>query len=152
MNNISSRFHSWTKKKAGKLSKAPKLASLPPTREAFELNVKRGHCQAAIWKYALLADPPNIDETDYGYDRIDDYKTLEPTMLPPGVEVVPPEIRKLISCGCKANEPCGKGNCTCRATNMGCSVFCKCTNNQCRNPFTTKTRANSESEEDDNGI
>ena len=100
------RYRAWTKKKAGKLTSAPKLASLPPTTEVFELNVKRAHLQCAIWKYALCADPPNMDETKLGYHRNEQEKTLEPTMLPANVEFIPPEIRKIIACGCQASSPC----------------------------------------------
>ena len=56
------------KKTKGSIESAPQLASLPPTKEPFELNVKRGHLQCAVWKYAMCHDPPVVDEANYGYE------------------------------------------------------------------------------------
>ena len=52
----------WTKKMANhKLNSPPKLRVLPPTKEAFEQHVYRAHLQAAIWRSALNADPPDLN-------------------------------------------------------------------------------------------
>ena len=68
-------------------------------------------------------------------------------MLPPGVEVIPPEIRKILSCNCQASGPCSKGNCTCRTANIGCSIFCKCSILQnCMNQFTVKSVESNDAE------
>ena len=53
--------------------------SLPPTNEAFELNVMRAHFQCAIWLQAMEADPPALEPTEYGW-------TKPPTTLPEGVD------------------------------------------------------------------
>ena len=72
-------------------------------------------------------------------------------MLPPGVEVIPPEVRKLLCCNCMANSPCGKGNCTCRNANIGCSIFCKCsTSKSCVNPWTVKNDKKEDDNDNDN--
>ena len=42
-----------------------------------------------------------------------------------------------MTCGCQANEPCEKGNCSCRTNKLGCSIFCKCSGKNCFNPYTT---------------
>ena len=50
-----------------KLTKAPELKSLPPTKEAFEL--LRAHIQTAIWKSANDSRPPELEPTKYGWER-----------------------------------------------------------------------------------
>ena len=50
--------------------KVPKLCSLPPTTEAFQLNVRRAHFQSAIWNRSLMQEPPNLDPTEYGWLRM----------------------------------------------------------------------------------
>ena len=85
----------------------------------------------------MCQDPPVVDETDYGYDRNPEEKTLDPTTLPPGVSIIPPEVQKILCCNCKANEPCGKGNCTCRLGGISCTIFCACYSlGTCKNPHT----------------
>ena len=130
------------KKTKGKLSSAPSLAALPPTKEAFGLNVKRAHYQCVLWKYALCCDPPTVGVTEFGYQRNEEERSLEPVMLPPDVDVIPPQIRKILSCNCQADTPCAKGNCTCRNANIGCSIFCKCyVSENCMNPLSSKPDA-----------
>ena len=138
------------KKTKGKLSSAPSLAKLPPTNDAFELNVKRAHYQCVLWKYALCCDPPDVDVTEFGYKRNEEEESLEPLMLPPEVDVIPPQIRKLLSCNCQTESPCGKGNCTCRNANIGCSIFCKCyINGKCMNPFSANLDEQDQRQEGD---
>ena len=57
----------WSKEMAKpKLTKAPKLKSLPPTKAAFELHVLRAHVQTVIWKSANDSRPPELEPTKYG--------------------------------------------------------------------------------------
>ena len=97
------------KKTKGKLTSAPSLASLPPTKESYVLNVKRGHYQCALWKYALCIDPPSVAVTDFEYLRNEEEMILEPVMLPSDVDVIPQTIRKMLSCNGQSDTPCGKG-------------------------------------------
>ena len=54
----------WSKKMAKpKLTKAPELKSLPPTKEAFELHFLRAQIQTAIWKSANDSRPPELEPT-----------------------------------------------------------------------------------------
>ena len=116
-----------------------------------EESEKRGHLQCMIWNHTMCHDPPNVDETEFGFDRNEVEESLAPTMLPPGVEVIPPEIRKILCCNCQAENPCGRGNCTCRNANIGCSIFCKCSSldSCCANPWTTKVDENEDDDEPD---
>ena len=61
--------------------------SLPPTNEAFELNVMMAHFQCAIWLHALEADPPSLDPAEYGWNKEEDM--LLPTSFPDGVDPLP---------------------------------------------------------------
>ena len=138
--NIICRYFAWMKKTKGSIKSAPQLTSLPPTKEAFKLNVNRGHLQCAVSKYAMCHEPPAVDEADYGYERNQDEKTLDPITLPMEVNFIPPEVQKILCCNCKVNEPCGKGNCTYCLGSIGCTIFCGCySQGTCKNPYTVKS-------------
>ena len=132
---LSSRYHAWFKKTSGKLSSAPKLSSLPPTNESFTQNVLRGHGQCAIWLSTPYPDPPTMDENLFGFKKDVINECLVPVTLPENVPALPPEVQKLMACGCSADEPC-KGACSCKTLKLGCTEFCKCYG-QCHNPYTS---------------
>jgi len=53
------RVDVWSMKMAKRnVTAAPQLKNLPPTTEAFEMNVRRAHIQTAIWKSACEVEPP----------------------------------------------------------------------------------------------
>ena len=61
-NLASLRFKVWKgKTRRASLVSSPKLMSLPPTSEAFELNVQRAHFKACIWLNCQDPDPPKMD-------------------------------------------------------------------------------------------
>ncbi len=72
----------WAMKVGQCMAAAPKLASLPPTNEAFNENVARAHLQVAVWRNALQPDPPAIEPIAYGWSLEEGSKTLIPTTLP----------------------------------------------------------------------
>ena len=49
------------------MTRVPKLASLPPTSEAFSENVKRAHLRTFVWKNALQLHPQKLDPTYCGW-------------------------------------------------------------------------------------
>ncbi len=55
----------WANKVGQSVAAATKLASLPPTNEAFNENVAGAHLQVAVWGNALQPDPPAIDPTAF---------------------------------------------------------------------------------------
>ena len=57
----------WANKVGQSVVGEPKLASLPPTNEAFNENVARAHVQVAVWRNALQPDQPAIDPTAFGW-------------------------------------------------------------------------------------
>ena len=120
-----------------------KLCSLPPTDAAFLQHVLRAHLQVAIWKSALHESPPDIDPTEYGWDK-DHQGNLIPRTVAPGTLDAPPEILHLIRCQCKTSE-CRTAACNC--ANIGCTVFCLCGGGDlCKNPH---TRARTDGNDDD---
>ena len=114
------RYLLWLKKSRGKLGSAPKLCALPTTTEAFELNVLGAHYQTIIWKSALAADPPDLDPCHSGWEK--EMIFLKPVGIPRDV----PVSLKLMACGCKTDEPCKKGNCSCKSEQIPCSIFSIC--------------------------
>ena len=58
---------------------------LPATRELFQQHVRRSHLQAAIWKNALAADPPDLNPTQYGWFKNSNTGKLDPFSLPTGI-------------------------------------------------------------------
>ena len=86
------RYLLWLKKSRGKLGSAPKLCTLPPTTEAFELKREK-------------RDDLNFSEAGW-------YSTRCSSVL---------EVN-----GCKTDEPCKKGNCSCKSEQIPCSIFFIC--------------------------
>ena len=129
--------------------KAPPLCSLPPTTAAFKQNVKRAHLQAAIWIKAT-EDPPNVDPTEYGWDRNDELKVLLPSTLPSSEKVAPEEVMKVLCCTCSSARPCFSKACSCYAAPLGCTEHCKCEGGlSCNNPYTIKPVESEEDSDDD---
>ena len=132
----SQQFNSWVKRSQGKLSSPPKLCSIPPTTESFHQNVLRAHYQCIVWNTCLDADLPNIDPTQYGWKRDEANETLLPIMVPKGVEAIPKEVLKIFDCACSSDEPCSKGNCSCRKVQLSCTFNCKCYQSRCFSEWT----------------
>ena len=100
------------------------LKSLPPTTEAFEQNVQKAHIQK--WKSANEPDPPQLDPTEYGWTCDEASKSLIPIMVSSEVKMAPPEVLKLIRCGCSSSNPCSTARCSCSASKLPCTLFCTC--------------------------
>ena len=146
------RYKVWTNKMANhKLNSAPKLRVLPPTKEAFDEHVSRAHLQAAIWRCALDADPPDLNPVHYGWSMNADTKKLEPIALPADVSPAPVSVLKMIKCGCSSSQPCSSARCSCSTARISCSVFCTCHgDNDCKNAHTiTAVRGEEYDEGDD---
>ena len=61
----------WINKTDGakKTAKPPVLQSLPPTDEALEINIKRAHYVAILWKNCITGTPPELDPLEYGWEK-----------------------------------------------------------------------------------
>jgi hypothetical protein len=101
----------------------PKLCSLPPTSEAFR--VKRAHHQCAIRRRALHK-PPNADPTEYGWERNEETKSLQPVTFPASRQPAPDYIMRVVCCSCAAETPCKTRTCGCVSANLACTMFCQC--------------------------
>ena len=66
-----------------------------------------------IWKSSLQADLPDLDPTKYGWKK-----------------------KKIFACNCSADEPCVKGNCSCRKHQISCTFYCKCYETKCYSAWT----------------
>ena len=121
------RISMWTAQigKPG-VTRVPKLASLPPTTEAFTENVKRAHLQTFLWKNALQLDPQKLDPTDYGWMKEHSTKSLQPTTVPSDTPLAPSKILQMIRCTCSSETPCNSSRCGCNRAKLACTMFCAC--------------------------
>ena len=71
------RIKMWRRKTA---SGSPKLATLPPTSQARNENIKRAHLQAATWKCAVTGINPSMALAEHGWDV--EGGQLRPVTLP----------------------------------------------------------------------
>ena len=69
----------WSSRVGKPPSCAPRLCSLPPASESFEENVKKAHFHAGVWKQAAY---PELNTVDYGWEKNEATKSLNPVMLP----------------------------------------------------------------------
>jgi len=153
--NMSAIRHAvWTSKIAKpKITSAPKLKCLPPTREAFVEHVRRAHYQTAVWKAALSTDPPKLDPLEHGWSMDETNQCLRPVTIPAGVLAAPTEVLQMIKCGCSSARPCSTGRCGCVSAQMSCSTFCSCSaQSECCNDQTRAARCHEDDDEDDDDI
>eukprot|EP00745_Piridium_sociabile_P031048 TRINITY_DN51469_c0_g2_i2.p1 TRINITY_DN51469_c0_g2~~TRINITY_DN51469_c0_g2_i2.p1 ORF type:complete len:652 (+),score=127.59 TRINITY_DN51469_c0_g2_i2:129-2084(+) len=141
------RFQKWKNMTKGK-SQIFKLETLPPTTEAFSLHIRRAHYQAAVWRAAANPDVPDMDPSQYGWEKDLITRTFVPIKLPLNTPIAPDGLLKILCCNCDSEESCKTRRCSCHKNNTGCGTFCKCeeTDRVCHNPFTRKS---TEDEDDD---
>ena len=126
---------------------APKLASLPPTNEAFNENVARAQLQVAVWGNALQPDPPAIDTTAFGWSLEEASNTLIPTTRPSDTPLAPDDLLKPVRCSCSSETTCKTQRCGCSSASLACSVFCVCQGGQ--GCFNERTRQALQTDDDD---
>ena len=150
-NMSAARYPVWRSKTKSKI-KSIKLEDLPPTTKCFIQNVKRAEIQAAIWRSSLKNEMIQLDPTEYGWRRDEENETLVPLFSAEDISQLPSKLEKLMACNCASDTPCRKGQCGCRQTDRPCSIFCRCFNNNCCNPFSTvnpdENEGTSENEEE----
>lgn len=145
------RIDIWsTKMGRQSVTTAPALKNLPPTMEAFRMNVLRAHVQTAIWKSATEADPPALDPTLFGWKREEASRCLVPVLVPANVNMAPSYILEMIRCGCSSERPCLTSQCRCTAAKLPCTIFCTCRGDViCRNE-TNRTVQSLDDDDSDN--
>ena len=137
----------WAMKVGQCMAAAPKLASVPPTNEAFNENVTRAHLQVAVWRNALQPDPPAIDPTAFGWSLEEASKTLIPTTLPSDTPLAPDDLLKPVRCSCSSETPWKTHRYGCSSASLACSVLCACQGGQCC--FNERTRQALQTDDDD---
>ena len=116
----------WSSRVGKAPSCAPRVSSLPPTSESFGENVKRPHLQACVWKQATELDPPELNPVDYGWEKNETTKSLNPVMMPKNIKISPPEVLQLIKRSCGSESLCGTFRCRCNSARLSCTIFCAC--------------------------
>ncbi len=106
MDMSQTRLLVWGKKNGKGHMSSPKLAALPPTKEAFIENVKRAHFQAMLWRNLNINLPPALNPEEFGWKRDSCNRLPIPTNLPEDAKLVPDYILEMIRCGCKSETPC----------------------------------------------
>jgi len=131
------RFQKWKSMMKGKC-KNFKLETLPPTTEAFTLHILRAHYQVAVWRSAAYPDHPDMDPSQYGWEKDLITRSLVPIQLPPNTPIAPDGLLRTLCCSCDSEESCKTKRCSCHKNNTGCAIFCKCAecDTGCHNPFT----------------
>ncbi len=126
----------------------PKIKTLPPTDYALNEHIKRAHLQTMIWKAADQREPPNVDISLYGW-----VVTNGVPIPSTGVsEVAPPELMKVVACGCSAQNACSRSTCSCHGAAVSCTSFCKCMSSEsCNNPHKKADGTDSDSDNEDDG-
>ena len=81
-----------------------------------------------------------------GWTKNEEDKTLSAISLPDNVKAIPEEISRVLACNCQAEEPCKRGNCSCKSLQISCTVFCKCRDAKCANPWTVSESEDVEGE------
>ena len=127
----------------------PKIKSLPPTDEAAKQHFLRAHLQMSLWESGDLKGPPDINIETFGWKVVDGIP--EPAV---GVAVMaPPELMKIVACGCSADAACSRRNCNCYSDGLSCTSSCKCSaESQCNNPHTKYTDSEIITDEHDDAL
>ena len=95
-------------------------------------------------------DPSFFDASDYGWSRDESTKTLTAKILPPDVDLAPPEVLELLRCGCSTNEPCSTQRCGCHTGNLPCTFFCAChAESHCQNPYNKDIESGADDENEE---
>ena len=144
------RYEKWlAKTKSKTMNTCFDLKYLPPTREAFRMNLKRAHYQCSIWKNVKGQTATELLPENFGWTKDFTNKTLDPIQLMPGTPIAPDFLLKLTFCGCDSTNPCASHSCGCKKANIKCSDLCKCSGN-CINAASPENEYESSNELDVN--
>ena len=98
------------------------LDSLPMTKDALRVHIRRANFQCMIWKIAKEPRPSLSSPEENGWF----YKegVLKPQLM--NQEEVSASCLQLAFCGCSSANNCINCRCTCVRMSLGCSKGCKC--------------------------
>lgn len=101
----------------------------------------------AIWKSTLNENPPDIDPTNFGWEKDEVNKILLPVSLPGDTQPAPPYVQELVRCSCLKENPCSNARCLCTSACLPCTVFCACEGECCNPRNKTKQMVTSDTDE-----
>ena len=102
---------------------------LPPTEDAARLHGLRSHYQILKW---LFLDSYDADPLEWGWELKENKLIPKHSTL----EMAPPELSRIIRCGCSMNteRPCSSNTCACRKMGINCILSCRnCHGEECCN-------------------
>ena len=67
-----------------------------------------------------------MNPVDYGWEKIEVTKSLNPVMLPKKHQTCLTEVLQLIKCSCGSERPCGTLRCRCNSAQLSCTIVCAC--------------------------
>ena len=114
--------------RAAAFRKVKNLDSLPPTKDALHLHIRRANFQCMIWKKAKEPRPSlsSPEENGWFYEE----GVLKPKLM--NQEEVSASCLQLAFCGFSSRNSYINRRCTCVQMYLGCSKGCKC-GDACRN-------------------
>ena len=77
-----------------------------------------------------MPDHPDKDPLEHGFTQRAGSLAILPTVVAPGVDLVPDDLLKFIRCACSSVTRACKGQCKCKVRKMRCTIFCGCKNNE----------------------
>ena len=109
--------------------KKKRIVDLPCTSQAIKQNIKRAFLQTKLSIDApYLNQLDFLDPADYGFQLNLMMMSLDPIMFEG--DQLPPDIPE----PCYNCKTCAKKSCPCRIAGTGCTDFCGCADNDCKNP------------------
>ena len=102
-------------------SKNQSLDTIPPTKDALMLHVKRVIYQCGKWKQSLQADLQLPSPSAFGWQQSNNDNTMwEPKWI--NLQEASKEARQFYKCACKSE--CTR--CKCKTASLKCTMFCTC--------------------------
>ena len=108
-------------------SKQTQSHCLPPCQDALKQHTMRANYQAAVWQFALVANPEVPSPEGRGWIIKEGHTELYWMSLPPA----PAALLESVMCACTGD--CSTGHCTCNRNSLSCTDACQCSE-QCKNP------------------
>ena len=135
------RFLLFSKKK-----EPPKIKCLPPTDDAALQHIRRARLQVLLWRAADQMEPPELDITQYGWK----IQNNIPTPVSGVSAIAPRALLQCVACGCKSKSPCSTRGCSCRASKLSCTTYCRCcADDNCANENTKSAMAMDDHDDED---
>ena len=129
-----------------KKKEPPKIKCLPPTDDAALQHIRRARLQVLLWRAADQMEPPELGITQYGWK----IQNNIPTPVSGVSAIAPRALLQCVACGCKSKSPCSTRGCSCRASKLSCTTYCRCcADDNCANENTKSAMAMDDHDDED---